>query len=159
MCPASPVEGLPGEPQGARRRLLLIALAEAVVALPADPVVEVIPARPYARIPGSSLSVAGVANRRGRMLTVVDLGIALDSAPTAVGDQHRIVVVAYRGRELGLAVKDVLQITSDWWTEEGEEGEGERGDERLRVIELDDLLLPLFAARDHEVGEPTSERS
>jgi chemotaxis signal transduction protein len=156
MCPASPVEGRSSETDGALRRLLLIAVAEAVVALPADPVVEVIPARPYARIPGASPAVAGVANRRGRMLTVVDLGIALDSAPTAVGDQHRIVVVAYRGRELGVAVKDVLQITSDWWTEEG--ADSEEG-ERLRVIELDDLLLPLFAGGDQDVGEPTSERS
>lgn len=164
MSPALPVDELSSEDDDARRRLLLVALEGIVVALPASPLLEVLPARAYARLPGAPASVAGLANRRGRMITVVDLGAALDLPPAAVGDLHRIVVVSYGGRELGLAVKDVLQITVDWWTDpetdpeediEPEEvgdatsvdatrGSETGGDERLRVVELDAVFAPLF---------------
>lgn len=162
------------------RRLLLVSLQEEVVALPAEPVIEVLPERIYARIPGAPPSVAGVANRRGRMLTVVDLGMALGGAPTAVAG-HRIVVVAFRGREIGLAVRDVMQFATDWWSEAqgdapeddsvsaafvgdesgagGESAAGSGGDEQLRVIEVESVLAPLFGGEDHGVGEPTEGRT
>ena len=99
-----------------QRRLLLVSVPDDVVALPAEPVVEVITSRPYARLPGAAESVAGLVNRRGRLLTVVDLGAALGKGAAASDPDHRIVVVAFRGREVGMAVKDVLQFTVDWWS-------------------------------------------
>lgn len=167
---------LTDEATAPRRRLLLVALEDAVVALPASDVVEVLPARPLARIPGAAASVAGVANRRGRMLTILDLGLALGGRATAAGDGHRVVVVSWADREVGLAVRDVLQITSDWWTERSGEDASTREaevartdagtaqgepevDQQLRVVELDTVLAPLFGGADHGVGEPTTERS
>src|SRR5690606_13466554 len=161
------------------RRLLLVSLQEEVVALPAELVVEVLPERIYAHIPGAPRPVAGVANRRGRMLTVVDLGVALGGAPTTAAG-HRVVVVAFRGREIGLAVRDVLQFATDWWSQaqaealedEGmlaavEEGSGaggdlaagSGGDEQLRVIEVESVLAPLFGGEDHGVGERSEGRT
>ena len=127
---------------------LRVDVGERVVALPAEPVLEVLTARPYGRIPGADPAIAGVVNRRGRILTVVDLGIALGDRPTRANPEHRILVLAWRGREVGLAVKDVLQFSV--------EAEG------LREIDPESLLAPLFggdAPAGGEGGESTLERS
>jgi chemotaxis signal transduction protein len=172
MSPALPVDALQDEAEDAHRRLLLVSLQDAVVALPAEAVGEILPARPYASVPGAPAAVAGLVNRRGRILTVVDLGLALAMAPTASDDEHRVVVVSWQGREVGLAVRDVLQITSEWWNGEAAAGVGtdaepsaagdrpydEAADEQLRVIELDAVFGPLFGGETREVGKPDSEK-
>ena len=176
MSPALPVEALPDQADDAHRRLLLVSLPGAVVAVPADPVLEILPARPYARLPGAEAPVAGLVNRRGRMLTVIDLGAALDLDSTASDDQHRVVVVSWQGRELGLAVKDVLQITTEWWNGDAADEDGQPPvdaelratpeashddgpDDQLRVIELDALLAPLFGGEGGVAEEPDSEKT
>ncbi len=172
MSPAQQVDAPPDQAEDAHRRLLLVSLQDAVVALPADPVVEILPARPYAVLPGAPAAVAGLMNRRGRMLTVVDLGVALHGASTTHDDEHRVVVVSWEGKELGLAVKDVLQITTAWWDgDSSDEAEGEPvepaterspddgGDDQLRVVELDAVLAPLFGGDGREAEEPDSEKT
>jgi len=153
-------EGNAGE-----RRLLLVSTGERVIALPAETVVEVLTARPYTRIPGTMECVAGLVNRRGRLLTVIDLGLVLRGASaSSTADDHRIIVVAYRGRDVGLAVHDVLQMTMDWWsdvadaTEAAEEDAGQ-GDQRLSVVEIDSVLGAIFSASDAEDEEPSPEGS
>lgn len=161
--PAQPPEPSADDVAAGHRRLLLVALQESVVALPADDVVEVLPARPFARIPGAHPPIAGLVNRRGRMLTVVDVGVASGGEATSVDPEHRVVVVSWRGKELGLAVRDVLQITTAWRVEPepgaagededdsgsnaGEEGGG-GSDEQLRVVEPEAVLAPLFGGAD-----------
>lgn len=175
MSPAQPLDGSPDDPGGAHPSLLLVALQEAVVALPAEAVVEVLPSRLYAALPGADAPLAGLVNRRGRMLTVVDLGSALDGSPAAADPGHRIVVVAWRERQVGLAVKDVLQITAAWWTDdddhpnsdEEESGEAEfphqdvgaEADQQLEVVELDALLAPLFGGDEGDAEATETERS
>jgi chemotaxis signal transduction protein len=164
-------EDLPStEEEVPQRRLLLVSVPDDVVALPAEPVVEVITARPYARLPGAATSVAGLVNRRGRLLTVVDLGRALGKGSAAADAEHRIVVVAFRGREVGIAVKDVLQFTVDWWSQSADaapevpvaEIEGrvpDEGREHLSVVDVESLLAPLFGSDGARAGEPSPERS
>lgn len=175
MPPAQPVDAPPEDEGDAHRRLLLVALPDSVVALPADVIVEILPARPYAVLPGADSAVAGVVNQRGRILTVVDLGLALGERSVAADAEHRVVVVAWQGRELGLAVNDVLQIASDWWTDssdevvdyDGEEMAAARpsedgesgGDEQLRVVEPEAVLAPLFGGNDAKVDANEPERS
>lgn len=175
MSPAQPLDGSADDAGDAHPRLLLVALQEAVVALPAEAVVEVLPSRPYAALPGTDAPLAGLVNRRGRMLTVVDLGSALDGSPAVVDPAHRIVVVAWRERQVGLAVKDVLQITAAWWAEDdahqigGEEESGEaafprqdvdvEADQQLEVVELDALLAPLFGGDEGDAEATETERS
>ena len=175
MPPLEPHEAPAEEAEGSHRRLLLIALRDSVVALPADSVVEVLPARPFARVPGAVPAVAGVVNRRGRMLTVVDLGLALGEHSTSTDEAHRVVVIGWRGLEIGLAVVDVLQITSEWWTEspadavdtveadeesvpsdpEGADAQGEQ----LRVVEPEEVLAPLFGGDDGNVDANATGKS
>lgn len=176
--PLAPDQEVLDVPEAAepRRRLLLVSLPAVVVALPADSVVEVLPSRACARIPGAPRSVAGVMNRRGRMLTVVDLGVVLGGEGASIAVDHRVVVVSYRGREIGLAVRDVLQFASDWWTETGGHGDEPRpsddaaetvppasaesdADEQLHVIDVETVLAPLFGGGVDGVGEPTEGRS
>jgi purine-binding chemotaxis protein CheW len=145
MSPASP-EDRPVE-AAPRRRLLLVSLGEEVAGLRAESVVEVITARPYAPIPGTAECIAGLVNRRGRVLTVLDLGLALDSSSTSAVPDHRIVVVSFLAKELGIAVGDVLRIIDD-----------SADDSQLRVVELDVLLTPFFGDDGSRFEEPTLER-
>jgi chemotaxis signal transduction protein len=159
---------LPEEEEPAPRRLLLVATAGGVASLPAEPVVEVIPARPYARLPGAAECIAGLVNRRGQLVTVVDLGIALGDEAVAGDPEHRIVIVAFRGMELGLAVSDVLRFTEVRGRESGEDASGGTGaeeggssgggEDNLRVVDLESLLAPHFGGGGGRDGEPSSER-
>lgn len=165
ISPASPKDASAAAPENPQRRLLLVSLGDEVVGVPADRVVEVMTARPYAPIPGTAETVAGLVNRRGRILTVVDLGIAMGSPSTSALADHRIVVVSFLAKELGLSVKDVLLITEDRWGGFGEGGSedpgtaeppaGEAGEEHLRVVDLEELLLPLFGSGVPDADEPT----
>ena len=168
--PPAPADLSSTEEEVPQRRLLLVSIPDDVIALPAEPVVEVITSRPYARLPGAAERVAGLVNRRGRLLTVVDLGVALGKGSAAADPDHRIVVVAFRGREVGIAVKDVLQFTVDWWSQsadaapevpaaEGGERPSESGREHLSVVDVESLLAPLFGGDGARAGESSSERS
>ena len=147
MSPASP-EDPSLEEAAPRRRLLLVSLGEEVAGLRAESVVEVITARPYAPIPGTAECIAGLVNRRGRVLTVLDLGLALDSPSTSAVPDHRIVVVSFLAKELGIAVGDVLRIIDE-----------PADDSLLRVVELDVLLTPFFGDDGSSFEEPTLERT
>lgn len=138
--------GDPGADSG--RPLLLVLTSSGPVAIPAEGIVEVLTASPVAHIPGAAEEVAGLVNRRGAMLTVIDLGEVLRLEPAAADPEHRVVVVEFDGREVGVAVNDVLRLT----TEAAEDGRGQRGagEHRrpLRVVELEPLLEKIFRPGD-----------
>lgn len=132
---------------GSGRMLLRVVVGGGEVALPAEEIVEVLTAAPLAQVPGAPLVVAGVVNRRGAMLTVIDLGEALGQEPAAADPEHRVVVVRFGGREVGIAVRDVLRLVEDAGGEE-EGGGGGRRQRPLRVVELEPLLGPVFRSAE-----------
>ena len=83
-------------------------------------------------------------------------------------------MVGWHDRQIGLAVKDVLQITTAWWTdgpdfdgmtewEAGEPGsladqEDPEADQQLQEIELEALLAPLFGGSDGDDDATETER-
>lgn len=125
------------------RLLLRVVVGSGEVALPADEIVEVLTAAPLARVPGAPAEVAGVVNRRGGMLTVIDLGEALGQEPAAADPEHRVVVVRFGDKEAGIAVRDVLRLVGAAEVADGEGGPGRR-QRPLRVVELEPLLGPVF---------------
>lgn len=96
--------------------VLAVGVGGAEYGLPAARVREVLRPPPLTRVPFAPAAVRGVAQVRGTVLAVVDLGTRLGTAP--VGEAGRLVVVWGRGREaVGLLVDRVAGLL--------EEGEGE----------------------------------
>ena len=106
-----PVEPRADEPEEVPTEPLLVVVAgERSCALPLEGVLEVVPARPYAALPGAPPAVRGVVNVRGRVITVVDLGAALDLPPSTTSPDHRVLVLDHAGRRIGVAVSEVTRI-------------------------------------------------
>lgn len=88
---------------------LAVALGGAEFGLPAGRVREVLRPPPLTRVPFAPRDVRGVAQLRGTLLAVMDLGLRLGSAPAA--SPGRLVVVAGPGGEpLGLLVDRVAGL-------------------------------------------------
>jgi purine-binding chemotaxis protein CheW len=116
------------------QRWLLLRVADEVLALPADDVLEIADAQPITRLPGAPRSVPGIVNHRGTVIPAIDLGLARGGGRSAVAG-HRLVVVRWRGAGIGLVVDDAIALR-------------ERLDSHpvpaVTELVLDPLLDPLF---------------
>lgn len=91
---------------------LAVLVGSAEFGLPAGRVREVLRPPPVTRVPFAPAGVRGVAQVRGTVLAVVDLGTRLGMAP--VEGAGRMVVVWARGREaVGLLVDRVVGLMED----------------------------------------------
>ena len=91
-------------------RLLLFRCGGQVLAVEAGVVREILAAGEATRIPGSSPAVLGLVNVRGTLVPVVDAAQAVGlEGPHTRGT---LVVVERRGRPVGLAVDEVLDLVS-----------------------------------------------
>lgn len=88
---------------------LSVRVGGAEFGLPAAAVREVVRPPPLTRVPFAPAAVRGLAQVRGTVLAVVDLGARLGVAPVA--STGRLVVVWGRGREaVGLLVEGVVGL-------------------------------------------------
>jgi purine-binding chemotaxis protein CheW len=115
-------------PERATERLLVWRAGSAKCAARLDTLQEVVPAGGITPIPGAPAEVCGLANVRGRVVTVID-GRALAGA-SATAPPALLVLVRVRGRTVALAVDEVGDLVAD--------GDG------LTVLDLDALLAPFF---------------
>ena len=91
---------------------LAVAVGRAEFGLPAGQVREVLRPPPFTRVPFPPAGVLGVAQVRGTVMAVVDLGARLGMAPVA--GAGRLVVVWGRGREaVGLLVDRVVGLVDE----------------------------------------------
>jgi purine-binding chemotaxis protein CheW len=86
------------------------ALGGETFGLPVTHVVEILRVSGITRVPHAPPTVRGMTNMRGKVLPVVDLRVCLGSAPVDLDPQRRILVVASRGRHIGLLVDAVDQV-------------------------------------------------
>lgn len=92
--------------------LVAVEVGGAEFGLPAARVVEVLRPPPLTRVPFPPADVRGVAQVRGAVLAVVDLGVRLGVGPAAA--PGRLVVVRGPGREaVGLLVDRVTGVVED----------------------------------------------
>ncbi|WP_111657899.1 chemotaxis protein CheW [Isoalcanivorax indicus] len=75
---------------------------------PLDEVSEILKVPPYTRVPGVLSWMKGVANVRGRLMTVMDLTGFLNKATTLQERRRRLLVIDEGELYTGLAVDDVL---------------------------------------------------
>ena len=81
------------------------------LAFPINAVREILPSRGFTRLPGTGPEVCGLVGLRGRILTVLDLGAILGLAPSGVREDHRLVLLEYESRVVGMAVDAMVAVT------------------------------------------------
>lgn len=79
-------------------------------ALPVDPIREILRISTITRVPHAPRPIRGVTNLRGRVIPVIDLRLRIDLPEGETTRSSRIIVVASRGRLLGLLVDAVHQV-------------------------------------------------
>ncbi|MDX1802745.1 MAG: chemotaxis protein CheW [Alcanivorax sp.] len=75
---------------------------------PLDEVSEILTVPAYTRIPGAQTWMKGVANVRGRLMTVMDLSGFLDKVSPIQEKRRRLLVLDYDDLYTGMAVDEVM---------------------------------------------------
>lgn len=107
MLAAAP-DSEPAAPAGPQ--WVVIACDDVRLAVPLARVREILTPRPFTRLPGCGPEVCGLIGVRGRVITVFDVGILLGRSRSAEVHDHRLLLMEWRGRAVGLAVDAVLRI-------------------------------------------------
>lgn len=68
---------------------------------------------PVTRLPGAPSYVAGMANLRGSILPVIDLGARLGWGVTRTTERHAIIVVQIGDRQTGVQAGLIVETVSD----------------------------------------------
>ncbi len=115
----------------ADRSVLLAAftLRGAVFALDASSVHEVIRLGPLTPVCHAPAEVAGILNLRGRIVTILDIGLQLGMPKASPGADTRIIVMEHRNEFIGLlvdSVDDVLEVDPAAWDRPPANVRGER---------------------------------
>ena len=105
-----PDEQLESEgPPAPTRRLLLFEVGGSTFATEMSAVREIVPSQPVTRLPGAPLTVSGLINLRGTIVTVIDAGTCLGSSPwRRLGGL--VLLAAYREGVVGIGIDDVRDI-------------------------------------------------
>jgi purine-binding chemotaxis protein CheW len=72
---------------------LVVWCAGASFAVPLAAVREIVTPHPFTRLPGCGRHVCGLAGVRGRMITVIDLGVLLGGRAARAHPDHRLLVI------------------------------------------------------------------
>lgn len=91
---------------------------EALCALDAAGVQEVIRVGPVTPVRYAPEEVIGIVNLRGKIVTIVDLGLRLGFPKTVAGRDSRIFILEDRGEFIGLLVDrvdEVVEVERDSW--------------------------------------------
>ncbi len=73
-----------------------------------DRVFESLPIPRVTRVPGTKTFILGLANVRGNLITVIDLGCYLTGNPSNTTGSSRLLAATLRGRPVGLLVDEVF---------------------------------------------------
>ncbi len=99
------------ESAGRPSLLATFLVRDALCALEASVVQEVIRVEAVTPVRHAPPEVAGVINLRGRIVTLLDLGMILGSGPSAVNRESRVFIVEDRNEFLGVLVDRVCEVT------------------------------------------------
>jgi chemotaxis signal transduction protein len=81
-------------------------------AFPVGQIREILEARPLARLPGCGPEVCGLANLRGRIVTVFDFGASLSLRPSVEQPEYKVLVAEGGERPAAFVVEEVLAVVS-----------------------------------------------
>jgi chemotaxis signal transduction protein len=119
-----------------------------------DRVHEIVPPQPVTRVPGCGREVYGLLGLRGRVVTVFDFGTIAGGPASAGIPDHRLVLLKYGERIVGLAVDQVLTIAA-FEVVDDDESRGDRpagsavalkaGDRTFTILDPDAVFGPRLA--------------
>lgn len=69
------------------------------------------------KVPQSPDHVLGIMNLRGRIVTIIDLGLKLGLARSKMTDKSRIIIVNSRDENIGLLVDKITDVVNAKWEE------------------------------------------
>lgn len=116
-------------------RMVLVCVDEHLFALPVERIREVVFARPYTPLPGADAAIRGLINLRGRMVTVVDLGVVTRLTPAGDEPEHSVAILQHGAGLAGLAVDDVAGMV------EAEPAALSSAADALRAVRVDRAYL------------------
>lgn len=67
------------------------------------------------RVPQAPSFVLGIMNLRGRIVTIIDLGLKLGLAPSVISGTSRIIIVNSRDENIGLLVDRITDVVTAKW--------------------------------------------
>jgi purine-binding chemotaxis protein CheW len=67
------------------------------------------------KVPQAPAYVLGIMNLRGRIVTIIDLGLKLGLSPSKVTDTSRIIIVNSRDENIGLLVDKITDVVTAKW--------------------------------------------
>lgn len=110
MDQAAAPNGVDAAAPGAVRQLLVVEVAGHRCGLPTDAVVEIHPAVQLVALPDAPDVVAGLVNRRGQALPVLDLRRRLGLPARSTQPDDRLVVLRLPDREVALQVDTAVDV-------------------------------------------------
>lgn len=116
---------------------------------PLERVSEIITPRPFTRLPGTGPEVCGLIGIRGRVTTVLDLGILLGLRPAAGEEDHRLLMLDLERQRMGVVAEEVVAVVSAQVMEADDGGPAVLGIGRSDEIDFtalapERLLAPLL---------------
>ncbi|MHA1227198.1 MAG: chemotaxis protein CheW [Candidatus Hodarchaeales archaeon] len=95
------------------RKILVIKSNDVYFGLNIDLMKEIFQTQKIVKLPRASVSLAGVVNLRGKIVTVFDLKVMLwgkNSTKDQEQDKKYVLLVNYRGKEIGILVENIPQM-------------------------------------------------
>ena len=112
-----------------------------------EPVQEIVKPGQITPVHHAPAYVVGIMNLRGRVVTVIDLGMKLELGATALTPDSRILIVAWQGEALGLLIDTVVGVVPIDRAEMKPSPENVRGVQSAMVAgvcRVDDRLMALL---------------
>lgn len=107
---APPPAAAPGAADA--RQALLVGAAGERYGIPLQSCREILDAPRCVPLPGAGPEVRGLLNRRGRLVTVLELAACYAPRPPGAAPPASVVILETAGRHLGLAVDEVIGIVA-----------------------------------------------
>jgi purine-binding chemotaxis protein CheW len=143
-----------------QRRAVSCFVRNALCGVDTEPVQEIVKVGHITPVHHAPDYVVGIMNLRGRVVTVIDLGLKLDLGAAPVTPDSRILIIAWQGEALGLLIDNVLGVTPVDRAEMKPPPENVRGVQSVMVegvCQVDERLMALLDLRSVLAadGEPT----
>jgi purine-binding chemotaxis protein CheW len=87
-------------------------LGDALLGIDTLKVQEIIRVIDITRVHQAPDHVLGIINLRGKIVTIIDLGLKLGLGVTRLADESRIIIVSWRSEYIGLAIDRVADVIS-----------------------------------------------
>jgi purine-binding chemotaxis protein CheW len=96
--------------QESQRLAVSCFVGNALCGVDTEPVQEIVKVGQITPVYHAPDYVVGIMNLRGRVVTVIDLGMKLDLGATPVSQDSRILIITWQGEALGLLIDNVLGV-------------------------------------------------